>query len=117
MDHYIVDNWNFEIDRNQTQEFYSARTDKYNIKNCPKELSDFSELLGFALSKPLQVFGNGSEAIFTIFGTAQSSSGYEIEFHDSDHTLFAIIYPEQRTDSTDKTPVFLIGIIGYKWIV
>lgn len=117
MKYVTIDDWHFKINDRKMKDFYASKMNKYDVRKGPKSLKEFSETLGFELGKPFEIYGKGSEAIFVIFGTANSATGYEIEFQDANNSLFAIIYPEDKCSFIDVEPSFLIGIVGYKLIL
>lgn len=111
-----IEDWHFVINDTKMRHFYASQTSKYDVPKAPRSLNNFSRMLGFELDKPYEIYGEGSEATFVVFGSASSSTGYEIEFQDVNHCLFGIIYPGDRYNF-DAESSFLVGIVGYKSIL
>ena len=117
MKYFQVDGWRFEVDQILTHEFYKKRPTNFNPKKHSKSLDCFFEMFGLDLSKPYEIYGDGAECIFPVFGKAFSETGFEIEILDNNTHIYIIVYPNDNCGISGLGPVFSIGIPEYKRVL
>jgi hypothetical protein len=108
--------WDFCVDSKKTKEFYKNNSTKFtSVKSGPRDLQESLNSLGVDSRKPVIISSDRFEAVFVVYGTASSVTGFEIDFKDEQYYLSIVVLPNYDCDLDIKgEPVFSIGIEFFK---
>jgi len=98
----------FDIDVEKTKNYYDRQkiyTDKSFIEKLPGNLRDFLVQFGIDYEKPC-VSPTEHSVVFYVYGTAHTTTGYELDFYESglgSRTVSIVIERQPLEDSPSFT--------------